>query len=133
LPCPLPLTTASASVRTAAHVCPAIARIGSVGRWFLPRCHLGAFGKRQGHQESGELLMQVHCAEIGLIRLGSLFFALQFEQRVEERRSHFRAAKEGNPPNSPLGGGVAEDNAANWELEVAEKGRGALRVQYIRA
>jgi hypothetical protein len=108
-PCPLSLTTASASVRTAAHVCPSIARIGSIGRWFLPCCHLGAFGKRQDDQESRELLMQVHCAEIGLIRLGWLFFALRFEQRVEERRSHFRATRERNPANSALGGSIAED------------------------
>ena len=59
---------------TAAHIRPVVMRIGLDRHLSLVGCHRGASGKRQYGQKRGEPSRQVHCAEIGSIRFGSLFF-----------------------------------------------------------
>jgi hypothetical protein len=47
-----------------------------VRRLSLLSCHRSATSKRQYDEKRSEPSMQVHCAEIGSIRLGSLFLTL---------------------------------------------------------
>ena len=60
----------------AAPVRPVVMRIGRDWRLSLPCRHLGTTGERREDQKRGEPSMQVHCAEIASIRLGSLFLTL---------------------------------------------------------
>ena len=53
-----------------------VRRVRSVWRLSLARRHLGASGDCQHDEHRGEPSQQVHCTEIGEIRLGSLFLTL---------------------------------------------------------
>jgi hypothetical protein len=71
-------STATAAITTpVARIFPGVARrVRSVGRLSLARRHLGASSESQQDDQQSEPSMQVHCAEIGSIRLGSLFLTL---------------------------------------------------------
>jgi len=71
-------STATAAITSpVARIFPGVARrVRSVGRLSLARRHLGASSESQQDDQQGEPSMQVHCAEIGSIRLGSLFLTL---------------------------------------------------------
>jgi hypothetical protein len=88
--------------------------------WLLSRCRISACGQRQYDKNHREPSMQVHCAEIGSIRLGSLFLTLPTQaltdQQVRRSRSSPPLQSLVRPARRPrsTGGSIVSASATDY-------------------